>query len=368
MERDKLSAIAFIAIILGAVGVGVGAFAAGITLTGGADGNDGDDGDDGATGITTIKYITIDEYPCASETEVNNALTLIGSGYGKIIIVGDFNVTSPIQINGGGSYIIEGTGFHTITCDGDVTAFDISDAKSCILKDLIINASAIPSQGRQIIYINEPSDNPVYINNLHIFGDSDRLGIGIDSYSQNVWVYNCYISHLFQGIALYDSNTHIYGNTIKECTDRGIYCTGISWHNTFECNYIESCQAGFALSFAYYCTIANNVLKLNQYGCYLGGGSSYNTVTGNVIIGNISGISDITCGIQLNSVSSHNTIGNNGVFDHVSTTAIGYGILISTGNCDDNTVVGNTGENNEVDFKDNGSNTNSTSNNFDIIG
>ncbi len=50
MERNKLSAIAFIAIILGAIGAGVGVYAVGVTLTGGADGDNGDDGDDGVAG------------------------------------------------------------------------------------------------------------------------------------------------------------------------------------------------------------------------------------------------------------------------------------------------------------------------------
>lgn len=52
MERNNVSAMAFLAVILGAVGIGFGAYSVFSVQTGAADGEDGDDGDDGNNGLT----------------------------------------------------------------------------------------------------------------------------------------------------------------------------------------------------------------------------------------------------------------------------------------------------------------------------
>jgi len=51
MERNKMSAMAMIAVILGAAGLGVGAYSVISVQTGAIEGEDGDDGDTGATGL-----------------------------------------------------------------------------------------------------------------------------------------------------------------------------------------------------------------------------------------------------------------------------------------------------------------------------
>ena len=50
MERNKMSAIAMIAVILGAAGLGAGAYSVISVQTGAIEGDDGDDGDTGAIG------------------------------------------------------------------------------------------------------------------------------------------------------------------------------------------------------------------------------------------------------------------------------------------------------------------------------
>lgn len=242
MEREKLSAIAFIAIILGAVGAGVGGYAVGVILTGGADGDDGDDGDDGAAGITTTTIIMANEYYCLSEANINDALSDIDDGYGKIIIMGDITLTSTIQIDGGGSYIIEGTGLHTIDCGGDRTAFNITNAISCTIRNIKINASDV-SASTVILAVNETGNYPVYIEKLQIMGNlASYVGRGVEIQSANVWISNCYFYRLYGGIYFEGGghNGRIIYNTIDECFHQSIYCE--TNNIIIENNWIEKIQ------------------------------------------------------------------------------------------------------------------------------
>jgi len=74
MRENHLKTLALLGVIIGAVGLGAGAYSVFNVHTGAIKGDEGDDGDDGSAGITKIVFRTEDEYPCSSETEINNAL------------------------------------------------------------------------------------------------------------------------------------------------------------------------------------------------------------------------------------------------------------------------------------------------------
>jgi hypothetical protein len=364
MERNKLSAITMIAVILGAAGLGAGAYSVISVQTGAVKGDDGDDGDDGASGITTITYITENEYHCSTEAEINNALDAIGTGNGKIMITEDITLTSPIQIDGGGSYIIQGTGLSTIDCGGDRTAFNITDATACTIRDLKIDSSD-GSQTTRIININEISDNPIYIDEVQFIGDNfDGYGIYIES--ENIWVSGCYFYCLYNGIYITTTGNkaHIFSNTIV-LSYYGIY--SLSDYCVFEGNYHYSGDRGIQINGTYN-TVANNIIFNVDRKAIAVGTGDYNTITGNVITKDDfdSDFYDDIC-ICIECDADNNTVVGNGCFDNKNFGfGDGYGIWIKTTNCDYNTIVGNTCLNNDINFLDDGTNTfgNETLNNF----
>ena len=111
MEENSLKLIALTALIIGALGVGFGTFSIWQVQTGAINGEDGDDGKAGIT-TTIITYDNTIEYPCSSFTEIQTALTTIGTGFGIITITNNITLSGydRIRINGGGNYIIQGAG------------------------------------------------------------------------------------------------------------------------------------------------------------------------------------------------------------------------------------------------------------------
>ncbi len=374
MESNKLSTIAIIAVILAAIGLGVGAYSLISVQTGAVEGDDGDDGDDGPAGITTIVYKTENEYPCSSEADINNAIDMIGTGNGKIMITRPITLTSHIDIDGGGSYIIQGTGVPTIDCGGDRTAFNITNAKSCIIRDLIINASDIVKMEKEIILVNETNSNSVHIERVEIIGDSDLKGEGVDIHSNNVWVEDCYFYQIQFGIRISGgNNTHIHANTISNCESGIAY----SWtspdmggeNNTIEGNIIKDMAAmGIYFLYGHYNTIANNIIMGSADGIQLIS-SNYTTIIGNLIRGMTVNVGSNISGIQIYK-SSYNTICNNAIYDFkFDGMNYGHGIVIleaPTIVSLENTIIGNTALNNDIAFGDYGTNTfgNETLNNF----
>ncbi|MFX0138138.1 MAG: right-handed parallel beta-helix repeat-containing protein [Candidatus Hodarchaeota archaeon] len=283
MGSGKLSAIAFIAIILGAVGAGVGGYAAVVMLTGGADGDDGDDGDDGAAGTTTTINKIEGTYPCASEAEINNAITAIGTGFGKILITKNITISATIDVDGGGSYIIEGVGLPTIESGGNFRVFYITDADSCIIRDLILDGSAITG-GLSIIYIDEIIDNPILIDNVRILNGPSSIGINI--YSNDVTVKNSIIIGAIRAISLLTvDDTKIYNNEILDCSMNGIYMNdgdnGLIYNN-----YIDVMYGDYGIYFleSDVNVFSYNIIKNFDYeGIYIDTGSAYNDIIGNQI-------------------------------------------------------------------------------------
>ena len=105
-------------------------------------------------------------YYCSTELELNNALNSIGTGSGTIYITNSITLSSTININGGGSYIIQGYGKGTVIgCTGDQNIFDVQNAIYCKIQNLKIDTSNMTVHNR-IININEVNDNPIYIENI----------------------------------------------------------------------------------------------------------------------------------------------------------------------------------------------------------
>ena len=298
--------------------------------------------------LVFVKNIQI-EYPCSLEVEIKDALDRISTSFGKIIITESITLYSTININGGGNYVIQGYGAGTvIDCGGDWNIFNITNATSCIIKDLKINASNIGVNSTAIINIDEMNDNPVYIESVQIIGDLDRLGYGIYIGSGNVWVSDCYIGNVFGSIYQPSGveDTHIYNNIVFDCGFNGMEIHGD--YNYISGNSLDTGDwSGISINGSFNMIIDNLIRDFN-YGIIL--------MEDNNIINDNNMHSIQTTAIGLgesdNNIISGNHIsdvGNTGIFlggsdnnaisgNHISDTE-GDGIFLT--DCDNNVISGN---------------------------
>ncbi|MHA1191306.1 MAG: hypothetical protein ACTSP9_03300 [Promethearchaeota archaeon] len=380
-NNGKSSFLVILALLIGVSGAGLGAYSAffqesiagppgldgidgvdgvdGTDGTDGVNGTDGTDGDDGAGAGEPVYY-------CSSEAEINVALTAIGSGSGSITITQNIILTASVTINGGGSYIIQGVAPGiTLDCNGDRSAIRIETTQSCIIRDLTIDATDVTSTITNIIFV---SDTFTYIENVRIFGDGDRKGRGIYIDSSNVWVTNCHIREVLYGIygliggAYY---AHISDNTVYQCEDgsvgHGIYLGGD--YSTCDNNYIAYCQTGI-YAYGIQCTVSNNALYSNYYyGIQVwSGGASY---SGNSIRGTNPMSSTDNYGIFVGAGSDYNIISGNLISDYVNTgSGTGIGVRVNAASSDETTIVGNTILNCDTAISDAGTNTYAVNNNI----
>ncbi len=385
--ENRSSLFGIIAILIGAVGVGLGMFSVvnfqlvqgpqglpgqdgqdgqdGIGGIDGLDGINGTDGTDGQDGINGLDGINAPGYYCNSGIEVQQALDSIGSSSGTIIINVSIVLNAPIQINGGGNYVIQGTGT-TIDCGDDRTAFNITNVETCTIRDLKIDATDI-SATTEALLIKDTNNNPVYIQNVQINGADLGNGIMVDS--DNVWIQNCYLTDFETGIYMNENSEscHIFENSIQSMAEYGILVKD-SKYNSLIGNRIKNTSAdiglasGIYLDHAGYNTLSDNVIdgvnsySSSAYGIFLdssynnilsGNGiykvhagdqafgimvysSGYSTLNGNVI-------ADIHAdnqahGIRMAYVSSRSTLSGNLVIKIASDNSYGYGIRITIGN------------------------------------
>jgi len=273
--------------------------------------------------MDNIKNIDENVWFVSTPAELQTAIDTIGANAGLIILQsGTFNLAgTPIDIDQGGSYVIQGQGNATIIdCGGDNKAFNISSCTSCILRDFKIDANDLTTTSTEVITVNESSDNPVVFDNVFITGDGSN-GIAIRLSSDNCNITNCRIDSLDQGILVWGGNETIIANNKIE-SDNGIYLYD-SHRNIIIGNYVYDCSAR---------------------GILLGGGtnSGYNTVVGNSCYNNATGI-------YINSADNNNINGN--------TCFSGTTGIELTSEADNNTVMGNTCLNNGTNYINNGSNT-----------
>lgn len=328
MGKNASAILGIIALIIGASGVGMGVFLYLNPQT-----------VDGPKGI---------EYPVSSESEINNALDAIGTGFGIITITNNITLTGTIDINGGGNYIIQGVGA-VIKCASNQKAFDITDTELLTLQNIKIDTSEVANANLNIIKINETNNNPIYIRNVHIIGDSNTIGRGLYIISDNVWVSECYFYKLDYAIWQDGGKkAHIYDNVINVVGTGGIRLTGIS--NFIDGNLITNTglYGIWTESLSSYSSISNNIIYFfDQWGIRIS--ADKNIIRGNYIQWD----NDITESSGIYVDGSYNTINGNGCFNiEILTILYGFGILIDSGF--NNTVVGNTCLFNEWAFYDRG--------------
>ncbi len=229
------------------------------------------------------------EYRVSNALQLQNAVDSIGSKSGLIHIVsGSFTLyeewddpfwgtyvrSTTIDIDGGGEYVIEGEGSGTIiTLGRNIPAFNITNAKSCVLKNFSIDADSLTLYSKELIIIDEASDNTVIIDGVTIVGDGTN-GYGIEVNSDNCIVRNCDISAVDTGIiTVAASNTKIVNNTITSNdvntanVSGGIIIGANSDNNIISentCN--NSNNAGAGIAYGIYIAAAtcnNNIVKDN---------------------------------------------------------------------------------------------------------
>lgn len=272
---------------------------------------------------------------------------------------GDITLTEdiPINIDGGGSYIIRGISPGiTIKCFWDTTFIVITNTTSCLIKDLVIDASWGEDMWT-VIDIQEVANNPVYIESIRIWEDQIPRVTGIEIRSMNVWVLNCYFDGLMYGIDIFSSRTHIQHNTFDSCT---ICIMSSDDYNMIDSNEFLFCGGGISIS-SNINSILNNFFIGISFGITIYDGVD-NFVTGNNIYG---ANSDSSYGITLEGDSLRNHIGSNRIsnFTYLG-SGTEYGLYIKDSTCENNTVIANAFISNEIHFSDSGTNTFNISNCF----
>ncbi|MHA2392586.1 MAG: NosD domain-containing protein [Promethearchaeota archaeon] len=329
MGKGKSALLGIIALIIGISGLGLGVF----TFL-------NPQVIEGPKGI---------EYPVSSEEEINDALDAIGTGYGIITITNNITLNGTIDINGGGNYIIQGSGAFII-CKSDQRAIYITNATSLTIQNIKIDTTEVTTSSLSIIQIDEVNDNHIYIKNMHIIGDDNTMGRGFYVLSDNVWVSECYFHKLNYAIWQNGGNkAHIYDNVIDDVDTGGIRLAGTN--NFIKGNLISNTglYGVWTESISHYNCISNNIIYyFDQWGVRVS--SDYNLIVGN----HMQYDNDITESAGIYVDGDYNTIDANGCFNiAVPTILYGFGIRVAAGF--NNSVVGNTCLFNEWAFYDAGS-------------
>jgi len=340
MSEIKGRGILVIALLLAVGGIGLGGYSTIQVVTGGLQGPPGADGVDGTDGQDAPGYY------CSTGSELQNAIDTIGSGTGRIFITDDITLNATIDVDGGGNYNIQGAGAFTVDCGGDRQAFYITDAGSCILRDFKINASLLTTD-QEIIHITEGNNNSVYIQNIQILGDNEGIGVGIYIQSENVWIQNCYIFGLRDGINSIGGYAHISENTIEYCSFIAIWIIPNGHNGIIESNYLYYNYIGIAVESDDNIVANNLIYNTGRQGISVAW-ANRNVITGNIIAYDyVASLSDNT-GIVLIS-ADYNTISNNGIFYFTNPdTGTGYGMYLSGSLNNENIITGNNLQGNEV--------------------
>lgn len=316
-----------------------------------ANGNDIDWKDAGLR--TTIKYYV------QTEEELQDAIDSIGTGAGTIVItIGVLTLSATINVDGGGFYIIEGEGEGTvIDCGADRTAFNITSAVAgTTLRNFKIDANNLTSLLKEIINVNEGSNNKIVCENLTITGDGLH-GLGVFLNSDNCLVTNCFFEQIKAGVFMSNSANNIIAENICQNNDNGI-------NNYFgsDCiitgNVCSNNTIGIFNDRSTNSTIVENTCNHNdRYGIF-NYGSSDCTITGNACNGNNTDDVSDGAGIQLTDDCDYNTVVGNSCNNNANTGAgTAYGINVNTVDCNSNIIGANSTQNNDNDYNDNGTGT-----------
>ncbi len=296
-----------------------------------ANGNDIDYKDAGTQ--TIIKYYV------QSGDELQDAVDSVGTGAGTIVITtGILTLIATITVNGGGDYIIEGEGAGSvIDCGANRTAFSITSARSCILRNFKIDASDVTTITRRIIDIDEVSDNMVICDNIIIVGNvAGKKGHGIQIASNNAKIVNCDISYTYNGVYTSSSasgNMLVSNNVISSQFESGI--TIFQSHRSIVSNnLIKNCAYGIMDKDSAYCIIEGNLIydmysigiQIASYGW---ADPDYCIVDGNVVYG---------CEQGIGMRSNYGVVSNNTIYGDRATALP----LLSVYGCEGAIITGNT--------------------------
>ena len=342
-----------------------------------ANGNDNNWKDVGSR--TVIKY-----YVQTGE-ELQDAIDSIGTGAGTVIINnGTLTLTATITILGGGDYIIEGEGVGSvIDCGGNRTAFNITNANSCVIRNLKIDADDHTANFTDSITVNEGSDNHVVIEHVSVVNPNGaKYGRGVHIMSDNCVVQNCTINKTYIGIQVDGIHNLVLNNNITATGNSGISVLGddneiigndcnnndisaikllscdrniVSNNN---CNYNGSAGQGIYLSAS-----DENIIIGNQCSGNFARGihltqSSYNNIIGNNCNGNDYDQVNDGGGIWISTNSDYNIVSGNMLYDNVNIGAgTSFGINIFDNTCNENVIGTNSLQSNDTDYNDAGTGT-----------
>lgn len=338
-NQNKKSIFALIlALILGFSGLGIGVFTlvAGPQGEPGIDGQDGQDGQDGedAPGTENLYY-------CQSQAEIESAIITIGSGFGKIIITENFAIGEyTLDINGSGSYVIEGAGLVTISTNG-LIGIEITDASSVIIRDVIFDGTSLTGASPVINIPGGDSFNSLTIENVYFYGDSD--GSGIVCWSDNVTVTNCEFFNFQYGMNFPgQSNIAIIGNKLDRMSQTGIVAGGSG--SVISDNIVNHSRRGIYLSDAHETVVSNNlVTEISQYGIYTEGDNSI--FTGNLVYSSYDAPNGNIYGFYLDSAADNNILTGNVIAFLTPSIYTGYSMFVLGS---ENTITGNRIYGNDV--------------------
>ncbi|KKN90787.1 hypothetical protein LCGC14_0223700 [marine sediment metagenome] len=316
-----------------------------------ANGNDVDYQDSG-TSTTVIYYVQ-------NSDELQDAIDSIGSSAGTIYINSSFTVSTTIDIDGGGSYLIEGEGSNTVLTTGiDIKCLNVDLARQCILRNFRIDASAYTAAGvaLEIIDVNENNNDLVILDNVSITGDGTN-GYGIELNSNNCRIENCEIDNISIGINILSTNNIISGNNVNNCNTYGIQISSANTNNVTT-NIVDSNTTGIYLSSSDYVLVSGNSVNTNTENGIELTGSDYTNISGNSCIGNDSSTANPQAGMYISTDSNNNSIiGNTIINNNNAGAGIGYGVYIGTATCDENIVRSNNISGNDTQWGDTGTNT-----------
>lgn len=308
--------------------------------------------------------------------DVADLQTALDNGGAILLKAGTYTLTATLDIDQSKSVVMIGAGAETIiNSGGDRRIFNITACDSCIIHNMKLQASSYAAF-REIISINEASDNPILIANIHFDNDSTN-SVGIEIDSENVIVSKCRFTNVVNtAIDIDGDNNSVMGCYIDGGSNNGgIYNSG-SYCKLTNNTIINS---GYCIySYGDYNILSDNYCSSGYSGIYATG--AYNTITGNVCCGNtvkgieISGLTystvgNNTCnlnnlndaasggGIYANATCSNNSIIGNVCYGNANAGAgSAYGIKIDNANCDNNIIKNNRLIGNDITADDVGGN------------
>ncbi|KKM58501.1 hypothetical protein LCGC14_1549290, partial [marine sediment metagenome] len=233
-----------------------------------------------------------------------------------------------------------------IDCGGDRSAFNITKAKSCILKNLKIDASDITTIAKPIININEVNNNRVIVENVNVVGDADKKGWAVYVLSNSVEIKSCIFDQVSAGVYMVANDCLITDNLAKDTSGNAYYFNGIN-----NCIISNNIAKNGVIGFAFATSGGSNIINTNIAHSNSDSGISFQNVSDSIITNNQC-VSN-TEGILLGANCDRNIIQGNRLDSNSND-----GIQITSATCNDNIIGINLFFNNtNNDINDGGTNT-----------